>query len=68
MNDVLNPDMIEAINEVDITDDDKKLIRDILFIERGNKDKAWDVGDASDVYNKMLIYSDNKGDVNDIVF
>lgn len=67
MNDVLNLDMIDAIDAVDITDNEKALIREILFIERGKKDIVWDTGNATDEYNKILIHAVDDGDENDIV-
>jgi len=55
MNDVLNTDMINAIDAVEITEIEKATIREVLFIERNNKDKEWDSGEAADEFNKLVI-------------
>lgn len=37
----LNDDMQHTLDNLDATDDEKKLLHDILYAERVNKDKEW---------------------------
>lgn len=53
MEDILNQDMINAINAVDLSDSDKNIIRSILFQERNKKDSEWD-DDAVEFIIKLL--------------
>lgn len=58
---VLNSDMELAINELSSTEDDKKIIKDILYQERIRKELDWD-NDAVRLYQSIL---DNEGGNND---
>lgn len=46
MDELLNEDMSAAIDNLDITLQDKELITSILFEERDKKDREWDNDDA----------------------
>lgn len=50
---LLTDDMIAAINDADITDTDKQLIKDILYQERQNKERVWD-NDAEKHITKLI--------------
>ena len=39
---LLTEDMSDAIDQVDLTDKDKEIIKSILYQERQNKERAWD--------------------------
>jgi hypothetical protein len=42
MDDLLNDDMSAAIDDLDISLQDKELITSILFEERNNKERDWE--------------------------
>ena len=54
MDDVLNQDMSDAIATADISQEEKNIIRDILFAERTNKNRQWDDDDAVDNIINLL--------------
>lgn len=37
----LNEDMEEALRNVDVNDDTRAILHDILYLERVNKEKEW---------------------------
>lgn len=53
MNDILNQDMINALDALDINPADREILRTILSNEIGNKDREWD-DDAIDLIVKQL--------------
>lgn len=60
MDDILNKDMVDAINEVDLTDSDRNIIRSILFQERNNKDREWDDDAVISIIKLLESSGDNK--------
>ena len=62
MDDVLNQDMSDAIAGADLSQQDKELIRSILFAERSNKNRQWDDDDAVDHIIGLLKSTDSGND------
>lgn len=60
MEDILNQDMINAINAVDLSDSDKNIIRSILFQERNKKDSEWDDDAVESIIKLLESGGDNK--------
>lgn len=54
MNDVLNQDMMKAIESADLDHELKELVVNILFKERTKKNIVWDDSDAAEYYNMLL--------------
>lgn len=53
MDDLLNEDMSAAIDNLDVSLQDKELITSILFEERDKKDREWDDDAVKYIVNKL---------------
>lgn len=53
MIDLLTEDMTAAINQIDIAEKDREIIKSILYQERQNKERTWD-NDAEKYIIKLI--------------
>jgi len=53
MDELLNEDMSAAIDKLDVSLQDKELIRSILFEERYKKDREWDDDAVKYIVNRL---------------